>query len=36
MTELFVAVNAKYPHTNLAVRLLTAVAEKNQARLRLY
>ena len=30
MTELFVAVNAKFPHTNLAVRLLTAVAEKTR------
>ncbi len=28
MTELFVAVNAKYPHTNLAVRLLCAEAQK--------
>ncbi|MEX1306973.1 MAG: cobalamin-dependent protein, partial [Eubacteriales bacterium] len=28
MTELFVAINAKYPHTNLAVRLLVAEAKK--------
>jgi len=28
MTELFVAINAKYPHTNLAVRLLDAEVKK--------